>query len=374
MQVAISANKLFRVLYWTLYLGLCFISGWFVSGVLDNYVSRKTSFSQDEEIATKRPVITIKFIPLVFGKYPVLNKNTWIDYCPSYKLWLPHCKSLYWGDNEFLMKEINKTEKVFLEKIKFTSSFRIIPLTNLLAEKAKADIRIYTLRAKLKVRISIFLTSLENSFGNVFFKNKDGEKLYFHIDDNQSKQFSIKPESYNFLPQTSKCHQESYYNCLTSELDKFDFSQTSCITKCIPGMFSYRKNYSSPFCQNFEDNACAQNIFDNSHNNIENNFTKIVNLRCKHACTILQYSGMEVAAFSLGSLSKTHNIYEGRYRFENADNKMKVFHEYLIYDSMGMIGSVGGTFGMFIGFSMTGVISSIIEFFKEQRIGRKNFV
>ena len=53
---------------------------------------------------------------------------------------------------------------------------------------------------------------------------------------------------------------------------------------------------------------------------------------------------------------------------------MKAFHEYIITDTMGMIGSVGGTFGMFIGFSMTGVISSIIEFFKERRIGRKNLV
>ena len=49
---------------------------------------------------------------------------------------------------------------------------------------------------------------------------------------------------------------------------------------------------------------------------------------------------------------------------------MKAFHEYIITDTMGMIGSVGGTLGIFIGFSMTGVISSIIEFFKERKIGR----
>ena len=139
-------------------------------------------------------------------------------------------------------------------------------------------------------------------------------------------------------------------------------------------MFSYGKNYSTPFCQNFRDNACARKIFDDIYNKIENNFTKIVNLRCRHACTILQYSGMEISALPFESTSEIFDIYEGTYQFENVDNKMKVFNEYLIYDSMAMIGSVGGTFGIFIGFSMTGVISSIIEFFKELKIGRKILV
>ena len=67
-------------------------------------------------------------------------------------------------------------------------------------------------------------------------------------------------------------------------------------------------------------------------------------------------------------MNESLDLYEFRYEFGNADNKMKAFHEYLIYDSMGMIGSVGGTFGMFIGFSMTGVISSMIEFFKGREI------
>ena len=371
MPVAISANKLFRVLYWTLYLGLCFISGWFVSGVFDNYVSRKTSFSQDEEIATKRPIITFNMYGLS-GEKPVLYKNTRILYCPSYHYeWSMQCKWLAFGENEIFIKKINGTEKVFFEHIESTSSFRIIPLTNLLVDNAKANINIYTLKAKLKIRVYMSLTSFDNSLGHIFRKNKDGERLNFQIDGNQFKQFSIKPESYKFLPETSKCHQESYYDCLALELDKFDFNQTSCTTKCIPGMFSYGKNYSTPFCQNLEDDTCARDIFNNIKYKIENNFTNIVNLRCKHACTILQYSGKEVAKIPVVSEFSFADVYLGRYQFENVDNKMKVFNQYLIYDSMAMIGSVGGTFGMFIGFSMTGVISSIIEFFKERKIGGK---
>ena len=41
-----------------------------------------------------------------------------------------------------------------------------------------------------------------------------------------------------------------------------------------------------------------------------------------------------------------------------------IYEEYLNYDAIGMIGSVGGTLGMFIGFSMTGVISWIFVYLK----------
>ena len=50
-------------------------------------------------------------------------------------------------------------------------------------------------------------------------------------------------------------------------------------------------------------------------------------------------------------------------------NRMVVHVEYFIYNTMGMIGSVGGTFGLFIGFSVTGFISSAIEFLKKFKPG-----
>ena len=39
-----------------------------------------------------------------------------------------------------------------------------------------------------------------------------------------------------------------------------------------------------------------------------------------------------------------------------------IYQEYLIYDGIGMIGSVGGTLGMFIGFSFSNAISSILNY------------
>ena len=50
---------------------------------------------------------------------------------------------------------------------------------------------------------------------------------------------------------------------------------------------------------------------------------------------------------------------------------MVVHVEYFIYNTMGTIGSVGGTFGLFIGFSVSGFISSAIEFLKNFKCARR---
>ena len=47
-------------------------------------------------------------------------------------------------------------------------------------------------------------------------------------------------------------------------------------------------------------------------------------------------------------------------------NKVIVNQEYLVYDSIGMIGSVGGTLGMFLGFSFLDITYSLINFVQEK--------
>ena len=61
MYTIMSYKKLILPVYWGIYISLCFVSGWFASGVIDNFLARKTSFSQSLESSSKRPVITIAF-------------------------------------------------------------------------------------------------------------------------------------------------------------------------------------------------------------------------------------------------------------------------------------------------------------------------
>ena len=48
--------------------------------------------------------------------------------------------------------------------------------------------------------------------------------------------------------------------------------------------------------------------------------------------------------------------------------KSKVYQAYLIIDSIGLIGSVGGTLGVFIGFSFSNLIFSLIEWLKDRKL------
>ena len=54
-------DKIFKIIEWTLFIVLITASGWFSSGVLLHFFSRKTSFSQHIEKVTDYPVISIIF-------------------------------------------------------------------------------------------------------------------------------------------------------------------------------------------------------------------------------------------------------------------------------------------------------------------------
>ena len=81
-------------------------------------------------------------------------------------------------------------------------------------------------------------------------------------------------------------------------------------------------------------------------------------------CTILQYTGeVEIDKQNLPP-------HELQFLYNFAPPKTTTVHEeYLIYDAIGLLGSVGGTLGMCIGFSFSGVLNSllsVISSFKEK--------
>ena len=331
-----SKEKLIRFLYWVLYISLCFISGWFSSEGITNYFSQSTSFYQSEEINDKWPVITINLDGANTSvKY---GNNTWIYYGSGYNGLenIPQ-KLLKFGKNIFQYKKINKTDIVFLDKYKYYNGiFRIIPLTKLSEENPYGEIQIITLKELHIDVVTIDFASLENSLGSIFSVWNDGRHLSYTIKKNHFKVIFIKPDKYVYLPQISKCHDESYYDCIVSELDKMDFNLTfqndnlfknlqnlfnlTCFKKCIPDVFSYGKNFSTPFCQKEDEDFCARRI---AINMIEIESKTKTYSRCKHSCKILQYHGVELTekAIPLENLQvETMNEYGIFYDFAYGDN------------------------------------------------------
>ena len=105
---------------------------------------------------------------------------------------------------------------------------------------------------------------------------------------------------------------------------------------------------------------------------------------CPPTCEILEYKGKIVKDESFNCFVNPNEIPEISagapnpmmmeckfmdFSYEYASPEyVKTYEEYLICDGKTMIGNVGGTFGMFIGFSFSNVISKLIEIF--QRLGR----
>ena len=85
---------------------------------------------------------------------------------------------------------------------------------------------------------------------------------------------------------------------------------------------------------------------------------------CPKLCTIEEYNG-KIDYKDDKIITQTLNHSLVLYVRYGRPYKMTVSREYLVYDFIGMVGSVGGTLGMFIGFSFYEVISKCCESLKK---------
>ena len=85
---------------------------------------------------------------------------------------------------------------------------------------------------------------------------------------------------------------------------------------------------------------------------------------CNPSCSIIQYD-TKIINQELDSEPETANYFKLIYYFGNPQYT-KVFDEFIIMNALGLLGNVGGTLGMFIGFSFSGVIAMIISFCKQR--------
>ena len=372
MQHNIFQEKLINGLEWVLFIGLCIVSGWFAYGVVNQFVSGKTSFAQHEEPMIYYPATIIHF-HLKPSQVDFSDVN--ISYFPTGTRFE---KNLSIGENYFSLPGDNKTEVVSLESFESLYSskkkyrdFRIIHSTPIKFNPkglAGANFKVYhTLRNSGEANswenshILFTFTSIKNSPG-VKKIWKDGKPLHLILSKNTYTRIDMEAEQYNFLEQKGDCQQESFYECIVSELESSDDFER-CSKKCIPIVFSnLGKNYSTPFCKNDSGNEqyCAIKIVQQlmSRHDVESN--------CEKSCSRLQYLGQIFRTQPLNASGNSNTIYEIVYRIPNKN--MYVSEEYLIYDEINVIGSVGGTLGMFIGFSMTGVVSWVFSKIRKFRV------
>ena len=152
--------------------------------------------------------------------------------------------------------------------------------------------------------------------------------------------YTMKPQKTKYLKEMGKCQEESYYDCLSSHIDGMT-ELNDCTKKCIPNAFSTigGRKYSTAFCRNdtFNQQCIAKQILDK------------VGSKCKKSCSTMEYYGEIEINMPYGEIYQSKykgwNAYWVTYKFKS---EAKVYEEYLICDTIGMIGSVGGTIGLLI--------------------------
>ena len=197
------------------------------------------------------------------------------------------------------------------------------------------------------------ITSNQNSYGIIYGLWTEGKELI--IESNFGSKLSpsvrLNMKKTEYLPKTSKCSMtKSYYECLATML-YLQKHTNSCQKACLPHFlkdFSKIDGNHSPICESIEDQFCR----------------------------FLEIAKVVRKSYDVCKISCQQSTYEAKIRnmhWNVADPNQA--HLYLIFSSLNileeketlafgvveMVGYVGGTLGLFIGFSFYGLFSYPLE-------------
>ena len=214
--------------------------------------------------------------------------------------------------------------------------------------------------------------SEQNSYGLTKGKWFDG-KVYGKYEDSYSliqnhmsvDIFSIK--EYRKLPYT--CSNESYYECLARRFGNIALNETSqqyhngmqcqLDTKCLPFSLPEIGKKNLPICKNNQEKACYADVLSKLMSNQDT--------YCKRLCNVKEYK------YRLGKrlgLDDKSNSLVFSYKFSSPSTGRNlrswipvktVKKEYLVITFKSLVGTIGGTLGMFVGFSFFGTAEVLIE-------------
>ena len=336
----------FKCIEWFIYIGFCILAGLFVKDVFDQYQSKDTFMGQSLQPITKLPTIVFCFTKYSWdyneGKVKVFYSTRFNDYnC------IKANESLHLdGGNETVNWE-QMTNQCFM-------------INNVISSEAKRGVQRY-----LSIQIPkyvdppslrVYFTSKENSYGRFFREWFDGEVLNIDIEFGYKVKLQVKPVEYSYLNQDSKCTNQTFLDQWWPYMTKANFSK--CDKKC--SHYSTFVSEERPLCgwgtTNLKDRRCAAKAFQGNYNNFKEEVAYV------RPCHVSEYHGKIMETKSVKG-----NQFQLSYTFSPPEMTFE-YKERLVFDDVGMIGSVGGTLGMCIGFSFIGMASVVLDIMKSRMI------
>ena len=168
---------------------------------------------------------------------------------------------------------------------------------------------------------------------------------------------SLNQKNNQYLPETSNCTEISFYQCMADKVFGV-ITHEDCPKKCIPPFYQSILNLATnktqfDLCKDHQSNKCLGE-------KITQRLQEELRLEdCHRSCIQIDYFAKVKNTNSLRRFWPEYMSKEICYRFETT--VVTIEEEYLIFGFPDMIGSVGGSLGLFLGFSFFDQINSVIE-------------
>ena len=353
---------LFKALDHFGYLVLLLVGCYFIyeGNIVERFQQRKTNFAEAVENVTEYPTIV-----------------TWIEYQQprevltlgsdfNLSISLDYSEGIYLKDGQNFMDGdystmFNLEEIPYVQTLEYPHQyFRISPKKNSAKTSLVMSLEYDFSNSSMTntsiavARIGSVFTSQNNSRCGYAYRH-DGDSKFVSAKIGETKWLTMHPEKYLFTPE---CRGKPYSELVLQKIAEEMI--VKCNMTCRGLNFWICRNTSEsinlPICKNEEDISCFENMAELAE--------RVV---LKKPCTKLQYR-VEIKDTTKSTFS-FHSVL-----FHADIDTVAVKEEYVIYDMVQMIGAIGGTMGLCIGFSFKEVYSFFLVVLEAglNRIQKKN--
>ena len=339
----------FNFIEWSLYVVFSILAAFFVKDVLDQYQAKETFMGQSLEPFTELPSIVLCLSTKYTWSYS--EKIIRIRYTDDFN---PRGRVYATLEENTTMRLPGANESIILNQVK-SDCFRVklIP-----GPTIKNGNRYFQVKFTDREPSAVFayFVSEDNSYGQYNGDWYDGKPYRTVILPGHFVKLDIRQKKYTYVNHDEKCSNQTFVEQWMPYLLKANFSKSP--KKCANNLMLASNEL--PLCgwgsgQNAKNRHGAQKVIYDSYTN----FRKKIGH--KRPCKVIEYTGETTS----DNVKHSKNTFVMRFQFGSPGMTIH-YTERLVFDLVGMVGSVGGTLGMCIGFSFSGLTSTVLDSIKSR--------
>ena len=209
----------------------------------------------------------------------------------------------------------------------------------------------------------VLFTSSEDLYSFLFFDLGLATGYRIHLQAGTTIAVQYQSSIWNYMSSKRDCihydENDLYTHCiLKKQLDCFQMEGPNQGCNCVP--YNTHKNHFDMYPLNSSWNTCQSNIEYIYCSMVMDNCYEMVRDSCLKSCNGKFYKGQNLKVNGLKGEVKANSM-KMLMKFSTMD--IAIYDEVMILELYNFIGTVGGSLGLFIGFSYTGFIGQIFDYF-----------